>query len=202
MARAPLICLCVCESTRGEWHKEGSSKSLMYFTHAAYPPQYLRKGQTGLSMPSHWKELLALTWCVIVLRIKRQPVALNHIQTKACRNILIHLIVLFLFYLPLSGIKWFKISAVRTHALCFRNITLIFSNWNVQTIAFKFLFLLLKLYSRLVIHISYIPSTCRPNTNGDGAQASLSECVCYVYISLASSEPASHSFFFFPCLSS
>ena len=83
MARAPLICLCVCESTRGEWHKEGSSKSLMYFTHAAYPPQYLRKGQTGLSMPSHWKGLLASTWCVIVWRIaeceriKRQPVALN-----------------------------------------------------------------------------------------------------------------------------
>lgn len=62
MARAPLICLCVCESTRGEWHKEGSSKSLMYFTHAAYPPPYLRKGQTGLSMPSHWKGMLVLTW--------------------------------------------------------------------------------------------------------------------------------------------
>lgn len=82
MAHAPLICFCVCESTRGEWHKEGSSKSLMYFTHAAYPPQYLRKGQNGLSLPSHWKGLLAVTWCVIVWRIaeqfKRQPVALNH----------------------------------------------------------------------------------------------------------------------------
>lgn len=159
MARAPLICLCVCESTRGEWHKEGSSKSLMYFTHAAYPPQYLRKGQTGLSMPSHGKELLALTWCLIMWRIKCQPVALNHIQTKACRHILIHLIVLFLFYLLLSGIKWFKITTVRAYAHCFINITLIFWNWNLQRTAFKFLFLLLKLYSRLLIcsHFPQIP---------------------------------------------
>lgn len=84
MAHAPLICLCVCKSTRGEWHKEGSSKSLMYFAHAAYPPQYLRKGQNGLSMPSHWEEpLAALSWFVIMWRIaereqlKCQPVALN-----------------------------------------------------------------------------------------------------------------------------
>lgn len=84
MAHAPLICLCVCESTRGEWHKEESSKSLMYFTHAAYPPQYLREGQNGLSMPSHrGGKMAALSWRVIARRIagreafKCQPVALN-----------------------------------------------------------------------------------------------------------------------------
>lgn len=105
MARAPLICLCVCKSMRGEWHKEGSSKGLMYFAHAAYPPQYLRKGQNRLSMPSHWEEpLAALTWFVIMWWIaerewlKCQPVALNPIVVKAkpCRQIIIHLILLLL----------------------------------------------------------------------------------------------------------
>lgn len=87
MARAPLICLCVCESTRGEWHKEGSSKSLMYFAHAAYPPQYLeKKGGTGRTVNAFTlgrERLAALTGPVIMWRtaerqrLKCQPVALD-----------------------------------------------------------------------------------------------------------------------------
>lgn len=40
MAHALLICLCVCKSTGGEWHTEGSSQGLIY----------------GLSVPSRGSE--------------------------------------------------------------------------------------------------------------------------------------------------